>query len=180
MLKPRNFRDCRHLYEQMIHPDVFPFVREKADSYEEYLFINKAYIEQERNGQMISRVILNEKGEPIGTINLFDMRDNTGFLGTWLGKDHHGKGYNQYAKEAFFNELFFEKGIQTVYLKVRKSNIRSQMALLKLPYVMKVNEYKPSLYQEINAHDHVYDLYEISKGLYEGFIGSSYSEEFEA
>ena len=36
------------------------------------------------------------------------LQDNAGFLGTWLGKPYHGKGYNKLAKDAFFQELFYE------------------------------------------------------------------------
>ncbi len=46
----------------MMHPDVFPFVRQKADSYEEYLFITKQTIEAEERGELISRTILDEWG----------------------------------------------------------------------------------------------------------------------
>ncbi|PDM36873.1 N-acetyltransferase, partial [Bacillus cereus] len=51
---------------------VFPFVRQKAYSYEEYLFLTKQTIEAEERGELISRTILDEWGNPIGTITLFD------------------------------------------------------------------------------------------------------------
>lgn len=41
MLKKRELQDCQALYELMVHPEVFPFVRQKAHSYEEFLFITK-------------------------------------------------------------------------------------------------------------------------------------------
>ena len=113
------------LFELMTHPDVFPFVRQKATSYEEFLFMTKQTIEAEERGEFISRTILDEWGSPIGTINLFDIQNNAGFLGTWLGKPYHGKGYNQPAKDAFFNELFFELDIETIFMRIRKVNIRS-------------------------------------------------------
>ena len=86
MLKKRDIHDCHALYDHMIHPDVFPFVRQKANSFEEYLFLTKQTIEAEERGELISRTILDEWGSPIGTISLFDIQDNAGFLGTWLGK----------------------------------------------------------------------------------------------
>lgn len=180
MLKHRSFSDCKALFEQLIHPDVFPYVREKAHSYEEYVFINQSYIERERQGEIISRVIVNEKGEPIGTISLFDIEEHSGFLGTWLGKEHHGKGYNQMAKEQFFHELFFEKGIETIYLKVRKTNIRSQMALLKLPYVTDIKDLKPWINERVNLNEPIYDVYEISRYLYELHLNTHYAEGIEA
>ncbi len=170
MLKKRDLHDSHTLYELMTHPDVFPFVRHKADSYEEYLFMTKQTIEAEERGELISRTIHDEWGAPIGTINLFDIEDNAGFLGTWLGKPYHGKGYNSPAKDAFFQELFYESGIETVFMRIRKVNIRSIKAAEKLPYVIKANESRKSIYEQINANGDVYDLYEIPKDQYTFYL----------
>ncbi|KMY50459.1 GNAT family N-acetyltransferase [Peribacillus loiseleuriae] len=166
MLKKRDFADCYPLYEIMTHPDVFPFVRHKVDSYEEYLFVTKQTVEAEEKGELISRTITDEWGTPIGTISLFDIENHAGFLGTWLGKPYHGKGYNSMAKEAFFNEVFFELGIETVFMRIRKQNIRSIKAAEKLPYALLANESRNYLYEQLNKHDNLYDLYEIPKDLY--------------
>ncbi len=133
---------------------------------EEFLFITKQTIEAEERGELISRTILDEWGAPIGTINLFDIQNNAGFLGTWLGKPYHGKGYNSPAKDAFFQELFYESGIETIFMRIRKVNIRSIKAAEKLPYIIKANETRKSLYEQLNSTDDVYDLYEIPKDLY--------------
>jgi RimJ/RimL family protein N-acetyltransferase len=166
ILKKRDLSDCQTLYELMVHPDVFPFVRHKANSYEEFLFLTKQIIEAEERGELISRTILDEWGSPIGTINLFDIQDNAGFLGTWLGKPYHGKGYNKLAKDAFFQELFYELNIETIFMRIRKVNIRSIKAAEKLPYVVLANETRKSLFDEINQGQDIYNLYEISKDLY--------------
>ncbi|NCU17222.1 GNAT family N-acetyltransferase [Bacillus sp. P1(2020)] len=164
-LKKRNLSDCNQLYPLIIHPDVFPFVREKPNSYEEYLFLTKKVMEDEENGLLISRTILDEWETPIGVITLYDMNNGTGFLGTWLGKPYHGKGYNRIAKEAFFQELFFEKGVESIFLRVRLENIRSQKALEKIPYVLFANETRPHILEQINTNpkNYLYNLYEISK-----------------
>ncbi|MEH7384344.1 GNAT family protein [Bacillus sp. JJ1521] len=166
MLKKRELQDSQALYDLMVHPDVFPFVRQKAYSYEEFLFLTKQTIEAEERGELISRTILDEWGSPIGTINLFDIAENAGFLGTWLGKPFHGKGYNQPAKDAFFAELFYELGIETIFMRVRKINNRSMMAVQKLPYVTFANETRKSLHEQLNANGDVYNLFEVSKDLY--------------
>ena len=166
MLKKRDFTDCFSLYEQMTHPDVFPFVRHKVDSYEEYVFVTKQTIEAEDAGQLISRTILDEWENPIGCISLYDIENGAGFLGTWLGKPYHGKGYNAIAKDAFFKELFFELGMETVFMRIRKKNIRSIKAAEKLPYAVNANETRKSLYDQINHEEDIYDLYEIPKDLY--------------
>ncbi|MBA4537986.1 GNAT family N-acetyltransferase [Bacillus aquiflavi] len=166
MLKKRDLQDCYALYELMTHPDVFPFVRQKAHSFDEFLFISKQTIEAEERGELISRTILDEWSTPIGTINLYDINNYAGFLGTWLGKPYHGKGYNHLAKKAFFAELFYELHIETIYMRIRIENTRSIKAAEKLPYAMKVNRTRKSLYEQINRHGKIYDLYEISKDHY--------------
>lgn len=166
MLKKRDLQDCHVLYELMTHPDVFPFVRQKAHSYDEFVFVTKQTIEAEERGELISRTILDDWGAPIGTINLYDVQNGAGFLGTWLGKPFHGQGYNKPAKDAFFQELFFEKEITTIFMRIRKENFRSMKAAEKLPYVVKANETRKDIYEQLNANGEVYDLYEIPKDQY--------------
>lgn len=166
MLKKRDFQECHSLYDLMVHPDVFPFVRQKAYSYDEFVFTTKQTIEAEERGELISRTILDEWGAPIGTINLFDIQNNAGFLGTWLGKPYHGKGYNKLAKDTFFDELFYEMEVETIFMRIRKENIRSQKAAEKLPYIISANTTRKSIYNELNANGPIYNLYEIPKDLY--------------
>ncbi|KHD86041.1 GNAT family N-acetyltransferase [Heyndrickxia ginsengihumi] len=168
MLKKRelNWQECHTLYDLMVHPDVFPFVRQKASSQDEFLFLTKQTIEAEERGEIISRTILDEWENPIGVITLFDIENGAGFLGTWLGKPYHGKGYNQLAKQAFFKELFYELNIETVFMKIRTQNIRSFKAAEKLPYAVLANETHKEIFQQLNKEDYIYDLFEITKDLY--------------
>ncbi|WP_404328955.1 GNAT family N-acetyltransferase [Mesobacillus maritimus] len=170
MLKKRDLHDSHVLFELMSHPDVFPFVRQKAYSYDEFVFVTKQTIEAEERGELISRTILDDWGAPIGTINLFDIQDGAGFLGTWIGKPYHGKGYNAPAKDAFFQEVFYEKDIETIFMRIRKENIRSIKAAEKLPYVVKANETRKMIYDQLNANGDVYDLYEIPKDQYSLYL----------
>jgi RimJ/RimL family protein N-acetyltransferase len=170
MLKKRDLHDSHVLFELMSHPDVFPFVRQKAYSYDEFVFVSKQTIEAEERGELISRTILDDWGAPIGTINLFDIQDGAGFLGTWIGKPYHGKGYNAPAKDAFFQEVFYEKDIETIFMRIRKENIRSIKAAEKLPYVVKANETRKIIYDQLNANADIYDLYEIPKDQYSLYL----------
>jgi RimJ/RimL family protein N-acetyltransferase len=180
MLKKRDIHDCHELFELMVHPEVFPFVRQKANSYDEFVFITKQTIEAEERGELISRTILDEWGAAIGTINLFDVQEGAGFLGTWLGKPFHGKGYNNMAKDAFFQELFYELGIETIFMRIRKVNIRSIKAAEKLPYVVKANETRQSIYEQLNAQGDIYDLYEVPKDQYTLYLKRTASVEEES
>jgi len=166
MIKHRDLSECHVLFDLMVDPAVFPFVRHKASSYEEYLFLTKQFIEAEEQGELVSRTILDEWGNPIGTINLYDIEQETGFLGTWIGTPYHGKGYNQLAKEAFFNELFFDKQIKTIFMRINKENTRSQKAAEKIPYVEKADDKWPEIYHKINSGEKSYHLYEIERDNY--------------
>lgn len=168
MLTTRNLseRELRILFELMIHPDVFPFVRQKATTFKEFVALNEQMIQDEKNGILISRVILDEFNNPIGTINLFDVNNQNGFLGTWLGKPYHGQGYNALAKQAFLRELFYDEQIRTVFMRIRCDNIRSRKAAEKLPYIIKANEIRPILFHQLNQQGYIYDLYEIPKDLF--------------
>jgi RimJ/RimL family protein N-acetyltransferase len=170
MLKKRDLQDSHVLFELMSHPDVFPFVRQKAYSYDEFVFVSKQTIEAEERGELISRTILDDWGAPIGTINLFDIQDSAGFLGTWIGKPYHGKGYNAPAKDAFFQEVFYERDIETIFMRIRKENIRSIKAAEKLPYVVKANDTRKMIYDQLNATSEIYDLYEIPKDQYSLYL----------
>ncbi|QAS51862.1 GNAT family N-acetyltransferase [Halobacillus litoralis] len=166
MLKKRDLHDAPVLFELMVHPEVFPYVRHRAASSDEFYFLTKQTIEAEDRGELISRTILDEWGQPIGTINLFDLTENKGFLATWLGRPYFGKGYNKLAKDAFFEELFFQLNIEAIFMKIRKTNVRSMKAALKIPYVTSANEAYPEVLSRINRIEDVYDLFVITKEQY--------------
>ncbi|GGL64738.1 GNAT family N-acetyltransferase [Sporolactobacillus putidus] len=163
MLKKRDLSDCGILFELLQDPAVFPYVRQKADSLDTFLFLTKQTIESEDAGTMISRTIMNEWGAPIGTITLFDIENGHGFLGTWIGKPYFGKGYNQKAKEAFFTEIFLEHGIETVFMKIRTANVRSIKAAGKLSYVSIADQRFPDVYRKINPSEKTYHLFAVTK-----------------
>lgn len=169
MLKIRDLHEVPALFELLIHPEVFPYVRQKAATSDEYYFIIKQAIEAEEKGELISRTILDEYQQPIGTINLFDIENNRGFLATWIGQPYFGKGYNKIAKEEFFDELFFMLDIEAIFMKVRRTNIRSMKAVLKLPYVSLGNDTYPDMYDRINQKEDVYDLFVILKEHYASY-----------
>lgn len=166
MLKHRDLYETNELYELIIDPTVLPYVRHKPTSPEEYLFMSKQIMEEEALGKTISRTIVDPWGQPIGTINLFDIEDGAGFLGTWIGVPFQGKGYNRMAKDEFLKELFFRYDFHTVFLKIRKENIKSQRAAQKLPYVIFANDTHKALYDEINSGSIQFDLYKIPKDLF--------------
>ncbi|MDX8047664.1 GNAT family protein [Gracilibacillus sp. S3-1-1] len=166
MLKRRDVQDAPALFSLMSAPSVFPYVRHKAYSVDQLYFLTKQTIEAEECGELISRTIVDEYFNPIGTINLFDIENKTGFLATWVGKPYFGKGYNKLAKDAFFEEVFYQYEMDAIFMKIRHNNTRSLKAVLKIPFVLHGNQKYPSVFQKINQDAFRYDLYVITKENY--------------
>lgn len=181
MLKKRDLHEVPVLFDLSSHPDVYPYIRHKAETSDEFYFLTKHLMEQEEDGQLISRTVLDEFEQAIGTINLFDVENNSGFLATWIGQPYFGKGYNKVAKEAFLEELFFNLNIHTVFMKVRKVNVRSLQAASKLPYVQFANLLYGDVYEKINYEEEVYDLFVITKEHYSSYLQfTQVTEDIEA
>lgn len=179
MLKKRDLHEVPTLFELSSHPQVYPYIRHKADTSDEFYFLTKQIIEAEHNGELISRTIVDEFECPIGTINLYDIQENCGFLATWVGQPYFGKGYNKLAKQLFLEELFFTLNIETVFMKVRKNNARSLHAIAKLAYVENGNQLYPEVYSIINQHGEVYDLFVITKEHYSSYVQFAQAVETE-
>jgi len=166
MIKRRELHECGHLFEYISHPSVFPYVRQKAKSAEEFMFLTKKLMEEEERGEVISRTITDDYGQPIGTINLYDIQDQAGFLGTWIGQPFQGKGFNLKAKNLFLEELFYQHNINTVFLRINTKNAKSIRATEKLAYTMCAKDTHPELLKEINSGAIQYELYQIPKDLF--------------
>lgn len=169
MLKMRDLNEVPALFDLITDPKVYPYVRQKPKTSDEYYFMTNQTMQAEEKGELISRTIFDEYEQPIGTINLFDIKNNYGFLATWIGAPYFGKGYNKIAKELFFNELFFDLHIQTIFMKIRRTNIRSIKAIQKLPYAVTGNTLYPEIYDHINQQENVYELFAISKEHYTAY-----------
>ncbi|WP_342441864.1 GNAT family N-acetyltransferase [Lysinibacillus sp. FSL K6-0057] len=98
-------------------------------------FIKRERIDEEE-GKTVPRVVLNEEGQVIGVTSLMfiDHHKKSCHIGSWLGYQFWGKGYNLEAKKAILDIAFFELGLSRVFAGARKVNIRSQKAQEKLPF----------------------------------------------
>ncbi|WP_121641057.1 GNAT family N-acetyltransferase [Virgibacillus sp. Bac330] len=94
-------------------------------------------LEQENLGQQYSRVILNENKDLIGVITIKDINNinKTCHIGTWIGHQYWGKGYNALVKSKILYTAFAELHLKYVFAGAKLSNIRSQKSQEKLPYV---------------------------------------------
>ena len=99
-------------------------------------FIKRECVDEEV-GKTVPRVVLNEEGQVIGVTALMfiDVHKKSCHIGSWLGYEFWGKGYNLEAKMAILEIAFFELGLERVFAGARVVNIRSQKAQEKLPFI---------------------------------------------
>ena len=92
---------------------------------------------EERMGKQLSRVIFNEKEEFIGVITLKSINRTVGtaHIGTWIGGDYWGLGYNELAKEAMFTIAFETLKLNRIFAGAKLTNERSIAAQRKLAYM---------------------------------------------
>lgn len=99
-------------------------------------FIKRECVDEEA-GKTVPRVVLDEEGQVIGVTSLMfiDHQKRSCHIGSWLGYEFWGKGYNLEAKIAILEIAFFELGLERVFAGAREVNIRSKKAQEKLPFI---------------------------------------------
>jgi len=99
-------------------------------------FIKRECVDEEA-GKTVPRVVLNEEGRLIGVTALMyiDHENKNCHIGSWLGYEFWGQGYNEEAKRAILEIAYFDLGLERVFAGARKINIRSQKAQEKLPFI---------------------------------------------
>lgn len=99
-------------------------------------FIKRECVDEEA-GITVPRVVLDEEGQVIGVTSLMfiDHQKKSCHIGSWLGYEFWGKGYNIEAKIAILDIAFFELGLERVFAGAREVNIRSRKAQEKLPFI---------------------------------------------
>ncbi|WP_459499502.1 GNAT family N-acetyltransferase [Bacillus sp. C1] len=94
-------------------------------------------MEEEQHNRALSKMIMNEKKEAIGitTLKRINHEKKHAHIGSWLGYPYWGQGYNEAAKKAIFKIAFEELDLTYVFAGAKTTNIRSQKAQEKLPYI---------------------------------------------
>lgn len=94
-------------------------------------------IKQEKNGKQYSRCILDQDKQLIGVITLkdIDKTKRSCHIGTWIGLQYWGMGYNQLAKQEILFIAFNELNLDYVFAGAKHHNVRSLKAQEKLPYI---------------------------------------------
>jgi len=158
--------DAVVLFAHLSNPQVHQYSRLKPASIEQLMDDLKRIKHAE---DVISRIIEDDAQYPVGMITLWDYckEKREGFLATWIAQPYWGKGYNQTAKELFLQELFRVRELESIFLKVRKSNQRSLQALRKLPYIAELpSEENQVVRTTLNALQPEYLLFQIRKNTF--------------
>ena len=92
---------------------------------------------EESEGKTISRLILNEENQLIGitTLMFIDQSNKQCHIGSWIGVDYWGQGYNLASKIELLKIAFEYLQLNVVFAGARTVNIRSQKAQEKLPFI---------------------------------------------
>lgn len=136
-LEKNDLKYAKRIFELSTEPGVKNALGLKTEKIEETIDFLTYMLKEEQAGNVISRVILNERDEVIGHTGLKNLRKEEGIchIGTWIGVQYWGMGYNQLAKIELLKIAFTELNMEYVIAGAKKSNLRSINAQKKLPYV---------------------------------------------
>lgn len=119
------------------HPDIQQALGLHVSTRADILTYIRQMQAQERQGKVVSRVILDERDRPVGvtTLMLIDRWRKRCHIATWLGAPYWHRGYNLASKNMILALAFDQLGMEIVFSGVRKRNLRSLRAQAKLPYI---------------------------------------------
>ncbi|MBO1583065.1 GNAT family N-acetyltransferase [Bacillus sp. XF8] len=136
-LLPLDLQHADIIFTLSSDPHVKDALGLKVETVEDTKAFIRFAMEEERIKQSLSRVIVNEQQEIIGITSLkhIDYQKKTSHIGSWLGYPFWGQGYNEAAKKEIFRIAFEELNLAYVFSGAKTTNIRSQKAQEKLPYI---------------------------------------------
>jgi len=128
---------CQRIFELSSVPQIKDALGLPGETVEDTKQFVKGVIKEESQGKRIPRVILDDHGNVIGLTDLMFINHDkkSCHIGTWIGHEYWGKGYNEASKIAILQLAFEELGLHYVFAGARKVNIRSQKAQEKLPFI---------------------------------------------
>ncbi|OES46645.1 GNAT family N-acetyltransferase [Domibacillus iocasae] len=136
-LKPHSLTYADRIFTLTSAPEVKNALGLHVDTVDNTIDFLQAVMQEEMNGKTVSRAIFNEEEELIGitTLMFIDQTKKSCSLGTWIGHEYWGHGYNMASKYAILRIAFEELGLERVFIGSRLANKRSQNAQKKLPFI---------------------------------------------
>lgn len=136
-LLPLDLRYANVIFELSSNPHMKNALGIKVDSVEDTKAFILFAIGEERKKHSLSRVIVSEENEVIGltTLKHINYEQKHSHIGSWLGYQYWGRGYNEAAKKEIFKIAFLDLQLTYVFAGAKTTNIRSLKAQEKLPYI---------------------------------------------
>lgn len=136
-LVPHHLDFCEDIYRMSSAPPVKEALGLPDGTVENTKQFVQKVLQLEQEGRSVPRVILNESGNVVGLTDLMfiDHDKKSCHIGTWIGHEYWGQGYNEASKIEILRVAFEELGLEWVFAGARKVNIRSQKAQAKLPFI---------------------------------------------
>jgi RimJ/RimL family protein N-acetyltransferase len=136
-LRPHDLKYAERIYELASAPQIKDALGLRDESVDDTKRFVEWVIDEERMGKQISRVIFNDRDELVGvtTLMFINRVQNRCHIGTWIGHEYWGMGYNQASKMEILKLAFVGLGMEHVFAGARTENARSQRAQEKLPYI---------------------------------------------
>ena len=136
-LVKNDLKYAEQVYKLSSHPGVKDVLGIKVDNIEDTIGFINFIVQEELEGKVINRIILNEHDEVVGITSLkhIDRGDGICHIGTWIGVPFWGKGYNEASKIEILKIAFNELKMLYVFAGAKGSNTRSRRAQEKLAYM---------------------------------------------
>ncbi len=123
--------EWRRFYECFRDPEIAAWNGNRPLRMPLWLF-KRVVLGELKRGDRLGFGILDEYGEWIGTIELYDMTAREATLGIIIGaKDRWGQGYGTEAVRALLTYAFERLGLERVRLKTFRHNLRARRAFEK-------------------------------------------------
>jgi len=123
--------EWRRLYQAFRDPEIARYNGHRPLRMPFFLF-RRIYELELRRGDRLSFGILDERGEWIGTVELYDIGPKKATLGIILSaKDRWGRGYGSAAVREAVRYAFEELGVERVELRTFRWNARARRAFEK-------------------------------------------------
>lgn len=136
-LLPLDLRYANVIFELSSNPHVKNALGIKVESVEDTKAFILFAIGEERKKHSLSRVIVSEENEIIGltTLKHINYEKKHSHIGSWLGYQYWGRGYNESAKKEIFKIAFLDLQLTYVFAGAKTTNIRSLKAQEKLHFI---------------------------------------------
>lgn len=137
ILLPHKDEYCEEIFRLSSVPAVKDALGLPDGTLEDTIRFSRSVRQEEKSGKRVPRMILNEQNQLVGLTDLMfiDYAKNSCHIGTWIGHEYWGQGFNEASKVAILKIAFEELRLSYVFAGARTVNIRSQKAQEKLPFI---------------------------------------------